>query len=373
MVFESDAMTFKHHATRTWHVASLSGNPDCIFVDFGMKQAAIILLLLVISCNPKQPQKTFTNPLLSSGPDPWVEFYNGMYYVTHSTGNNLKLYRTRHVSELASAESKVVWTPPDSGMNSREIWAPEIHRVNDKWYFYYAADDGNNNNHRMWVLENSSDDPFEGEWIDKGKLNLPGDKWAIDGTIFEHNSSLYFMWSGWEGDVNVRQDIYIARMINPWTADKERVLLSKPELDWEIKGASNDLPTVNEGPQILKHDNKIFIIYSASGCWTDDYSLGMLEAHTNAVLLEPSSWTKSQTPVFSKNPDAKAFGPGHNGFFKSPDGTEDWIIYHANPEAGQGCNKFRSPRMQKVTWTEGRPDFGKPVGLGEVLAVPSGE
>lgn len=335
------------------------------------KKIMVLLFFVVTGCETKT---TFTNPLLPSGADPWVEVYNGDYYVTHSTGRNLKLYRTKNLGDLAKAESKIVWTPPDSGMNSREIWAPEIHRVNNKWYFYYAADDGDNNHHRMWVLENSSGDPFEGTWVDKGKLALPNDKWAIDGSIFAHNGSLYFLWSGWEGDVNVRQDIYITRMINPWTPDSVRVLLSKPELPWEMKGASSELPTVNEGPQFLKHDDKVFVIYSASGCWTDDYSLGMLEASASSDLMDINSWTKSQRPVFSMNADSKAYGPGHNSFFKSLDGKEDWIIYHANPEPGQGCNNFRSPRMQRFTWTDdGWPDFGTPAKLGETLEAPSGK
>lgn len=345
------------------------------------KVAPIFLILFVLtSCGSRSAENStsqtrrFTNPLLPTGPDPWVIHHNGIYYATHSTGRNLKLYRTPTITDLASAESKIVWTPPDTGMNSKEIWAPEIHRVDNKWYFYYAADDGNNNNHRMWVLENSSDDPFAGEWVDKGKLNLPDDRWAIDGTIFDHNGSLYFLWSGWEGNVNVRQDIYIARMINPWTASDVRVLLSKPELPWEVRGASKDLPTVNEGPQFLKHGARVFIVYSASGCWTDDYSLGMLEADAEADLMTATSWTKSQQPVFQKNPDAKAFGPGHNSFFKSPDGKEDWIIYHANPEGGQGCGNFRSPRMQRFSWSEnGKPDFGRPVAIGDSIAAPSGE
>lgn len=321
-----------------------------------------------------QIPRRFTNPLLKTGPDPWVIHHDGTYYFTHSTGRNLTLYRTRAMSDVANAESKIVWTPPATGMNSKEIWAPEIHRVNGKWYFYYAADDGDNNHHRMWVIENSSEDPFEETWVDKGKLNLPDDKWAIDGSIFEHNGSLYFVWSGWEGDVNVRQDIYITRMNDPWTPGTKRVLLSKPEFPWEIKGTSDELPTVNEGPQYLRHENKILIVYSASGCWTDDYSLGMLEADAGADLLNPASWTKSKEPVFKMNAASGAFGPGHNSFFRSPDGKEDWIIYHANPEAGQGCNNFRSPRMQRFSWGEdGRPEFGVPVALGDSIEAPSGE
>jgi GH43 family beta-xylosidase len=342
---------------------------------------AVCIVIFLAACRPNSitgvaadsVSREFTNPLLPSGPDPWVAFHDGMYYVTHSTGNALKLYRTHDVSQLSKAESKVVWTPPSTGMNSKEIWSPEIHRLNGKWYFYYAADDGDNNHHRMWVLENSSKNPLEGTWMDKGKLNLPDDKWAIDGSVFEHNGGLYFVWSGWEGDVNKRQDIYITRMTNPWTAEGNRVRLSAPELPWEIKGASNDLPTVNEGPQFLKHDRKVFIIYSASGCWTDEYSLGMLQAETDDDLMLQGSWVKSQDPVFKKNPDGNSFGPGHNSFFKSPDGKEDWIIYHANPSPGQGCNDFRSPRMQRFTWrADGTPEFGVPVPLSEAIAVPSG-
>lgn len=318
--------------------------------------------------------RTFTNPIFSTGPDPWVEYHAGMYYAMHTTANSLKIYRTPAMSKLRDAESKVVWTAPSKGMNSREVWAPEIHHIDGKWYIYYAADDGDNANHRMWVLENQSADPFEGIWVDKGMLRLPDNRWAIDGSIFEFHGQLYFMWSGWEGPTNVRQDIYITKMSDPWTPIGNRVRLSKPELAWETKGTSKELPTVNEGPQFITHGDKAFIVYSASGCWTDEYALGLLTTDTSADLMNPSSWVKSPEPLFRKNAKSKAFGPGHNAFFKSPDGKEDWIIYHANPEPGQGCGKHRSTRMQRFGWnTDGTPEFGEPVPLGEAIAVPSGE
>ena len=319
----------------------------------------------------QEQARTFTNPLLNSGADPWVFQKDGWYYFTHTTGKNLRLYRTRQMSDLRNAEWRTVWTPPDTGMNSKQIWAPEIHFLQDKWYFYYAADDGLNENHRMWVLENASEDPFEGRWSDKGELELPGDKWAIDGTAFEHNGKLYFVWSGWEGDINLRQDIYITRMTNPWTAQGPRMLLSKPEHAWETNGGK---PAINEAPQFLKRNGKLFIIYSASGCWTDDYTLGMLWSHDTSDVLKPSSWIKHSKPVFTKEVLADAYGPGHNSFFTSPDGAEDWIIYHANPDPGQGCGGKRSPRMQPFHWSDdGFPEFGRPVALGEAVPVPSGE
>src|SRR5690606_26063170 len=155
------------------------------------------------------------------------------------------------------------------------------------------------------------------------------------------------------------QQLYIAKMSNPWTIEGERVQISEPEYDWEMHGL------VNEGPQILRNqDGEIFIIYSASGCWTDDYALGMLSFNEEGDPLNPDDWVKNPEPVLTKHPGNGAFGPGHNSFFKSPDGTEDWIIYHANPMSGQGCGGNRSTRIQKFTWTdEGEPYFGEPVKI----------
>ena len=91
---------------------------------------------------------------------------------------------------LKTAEQKTIFTPPQGTAYSKEIWAPEIHFINGKWYAYFAADDGNNNNHRMYVLENTSADPMQGEWIFKGKVADPSDKWAIDGDVFIHRQTI---------------------------------------------------------------------------------------------------------------------------------------------------------------------------------------
>jgi GH43 family beta-xylosidase len=321
-------------------------------------------------------QQNFTNPLMPSGADPWSIYKDGYYYYTNTTGRNITLWKTPSLAQLASAEKKVVFTPPAGKEYSKELWAPEIHFLQGKWYVYFAADSGHNKDHRMYVLENASADPLQGEWKYKGKLTTPEDKWSIDGSVFQHRKQLYFMWSGWEGDKNGQQNIYIAKMKNPWTLEGKRVLISKPELDWETvgdlgQGQDARHVNVNEGPQILEHGNKLFLIYSASGCWTDHYALGMLTADAKADLMNPASWKKSPQPVFKGSPTNQVFAPGHNSFFKSPNGKEDWILYHANSDPGQGCGGHRSPRAQPFTWNaDGTPNFGEPVKAGVVLPVP---
>jgi len=349
------------------------------------------LLLSIFLCAGiygQQPQAndhrpaTFTNPLLPTGPDPWVEYKDGFYYYMNTVGTNLALWRARSIADLGSAEKKVVWAPPATGPYCRDIWAPEIHFLSGKWYIYFAADGLNNQSHRIWVVENSSSDPFQGEWTLKGKVADASDKWAIDASAFEDRGQLYLIWSGWADDTNGTQSIYIARMKNPWTVEGPRARLSTPEYPWEKVGdvdqkkQPGDPPhiDVNEGPEILKHEDKIFLIYSGSACWTDYYALGMLEATSGSDLLNPASWKKSPKPVFQQSPEAGVYAPGHNGFFKSPDGKQDWLIYHANSQSGQGCGSHRAPRAQPFTWnTDGTPNFGVPVAAGVAIPRPSGE
>jgi GH43 family beta-xylosidase len=216
-----------------------------------------------------------------------------------------------------------------------------------------------------------------GDWTFKGKVGDETDKWAIDVSVFENKGKLYIIWAGWEGDKNGEQDIYIAQLKNPWTVGSKRVKISSPKYDWEKYGDLGEKSNpphvnVNEGPEILKHGNSLFLIYSASGCWTDYYALGMLSTSTDKNLLDSTSWAKSETPVFKQSIENKVYAPGHNSFFKSADGKQDWIIYHANSQPGQGCGKERSPRMQQFTWNkDGSPNFGVPVQEGLKLEAPS--
>src|SRR5690606_42126076 len=120
------------------------------------------------------------------------------------------------------------------------------------------------------------------------------------------------------------------------------------------------------------HDALPILVFSASGCWTDQYSLGVLEFTGEDDLLNPLHWKKHKKPLLTQSKKNKVYGTGHNSFFKSPDGKQDWILYHANSGPGQGCGGFRSPRMQPLHWDEnGFPVVGEPVSQTTILNTPS--
>lgn len=319
--------------------------------------------------------KYFENPVWSRGADPWAVYENGKYYFTYTAGNSLVIYVINKISdyfEEPNFKQHSLWRPPSGTMYSKNLWAPELHKINNKWYAYVAADDGENRNHRMYVLEYSASQLLRGgDWIFKGKITDPTDNWAIDGTILEHNDQLYTIWSGWSSPSNTStQNLYIAKMSDPWTIEGNRVLISRPDYSWEKKGSN-----INEGPAIIKNKaGEVFLTYSGSGYWVDDYCLGLMKLKPDGDPMVKSDWIKYDEPILIRNDEGGVFGPGHNGFFKSPDGTEDWIIYHARNLPGGGDTNYRNVRIQKVNWDEnGLPYFDKAVAINTRILRPSGE
>lgn len=320
--------------------------------------------LLAAVLGTAHARETITNPVSPHGADPWVVRKDGMYYYCHSRNGSIWVNTNRTLQGAVRFAGRKVWTPPSGKPWSKELWAPELHFLRGKWFIYVAADDGDNANHRMVVLESETADPL-GNYLFRGKISDASDKWAIDGTVLELDGKLYFVWSGWEGVVNVQQNLYIAPMSDPTTISGPRRLISEPDRDWERIGR----PFINEGPQVLQHNGQTFIIYSASGSWTDHYCLGRLRL-VGVDPLAPKAWIKCRTPVFGGT--ATVFSPGHASFTKSPDGQEDWIVYHTARHRGAGWD--RDINIKPFTWAiDGNPVFGYPESKGVPIPAPSGE
>ncbi len=306
----------------------------------------------------------FNNKLADSGNDPWVIWHEETlsYYYCYAENGGVCVAQLDNIYDLADAEGVTVWTPETGTSDySKELWAPELHFINDKWYIYVAADDGDNANHRMLCLEGNGKSPlmsFRYKRVVKAKT----DRWAIDGTVLQYDDELYFIWSGWEGTENVSQNLYIAKMSDPWTIEGDRVCISKPAYPWEKVGE----PLVNEGPTVIQYKGKVHILYSASGSRTDDYCLGLLTLSGRDPLKE-NAWKKSEKPVFSKTDEI--FGPGHASVTTSPDGSRWYLIYHANEESGTGW-AGRSVWAKEFTFDRNEyPVFGKPEPAGNAQHI----
>ena len=362
----------------------------------GARAAGTLLALSLLNACISRPQSsgtdagaacTFTNPV-APGADPWGVRKDGYYYMAQSqnpgTGkSSIWVFRSPKLTDLRR-DSVRVWTAPDTGWNQTHVWAPEIRFIDDRWYIYYAAGrpgpaDAPFIHQRSGVIRATGADP-RGGWEDLGPLDTGGDPatraddvWAIDLTVHRLGGQLYAIWSGWADNTPLArtpQYLYIARMSDPSTISGQRVLLSSPTEAWERREDPVEGLDLMEGPQVLEHAGNVFIIYSTRESWMPAYRLGQLRLRSpGADPMQPGSWIKSG-PVFAAANGV--YGPGHNGFAKSPDGTEDWLIYHAKVDTLPNWN--RVIRLQRIAWrADGSPDFGQPIASGVRLPVPSGE
>ena len=269
--------------------------------------------------------------------------------------------RAETIQGLGEAEPVVAWRKYESGPMSAHIWAPELHYIDGKWYIYYAAARADDIfDHRMYVLENEAANPLEGEWVEKGQVKTDWESFSLDATTFEHKGIRYYVWAQRDPNIVGNSNLYIAKMVSPWEIEGPQVLITKPEYDWETIGF-----LVNEGAAVLKRNGKIFITYSASK--TDyNYCMGLLTAEEDSDLLDPASWKKTDQPVFQTSEENGQYGPGHNSFTVSEDGTQDILIYHARDykeiEGDPLWDHNRHTRAQVFTWNaDGTPNFGVPV------------
>lgn len=341
----------------------------------------VILLLMQIGLcckvdevDEKTVDATFANPVWD-GADPWLTKQGDEYVYCYSANNSVVVSRSKYMTK--KGELKKIWSAPTSGWNSNCVWAPEIHFIDGHWYVYYAAGVSGPPfiYQRTGVLRSKTDDVFS-DYEDMGMLytgDHPEDPnsnvWAIDMTVFEHRGKLYAIWSGWKEQVDTDstpQHLYIQEMENPYTLKGTRVLLSSPDESWETGGPLN----LNEGPEVLKNEENVFVIYSCRESWLVEYRQGMLQLNDpDGDLLDPANWTK-KGPVFQGTD--QVLGVGHCSFAKSPDGTEDWIIYHSKKTSEPGWD--RDVRMQPFNWNvDGTPNFGTPIPAGKEINRPSGE
>ena len=157
----------------------------------------------------------FDSIISAPAADPWMIFHEGFYYFCESRDQTtIYIRKSKHHLDIGRDAGTKIWSPPRKGPNSKNVWAPELHFINGKWFIYYAADDGKNENHRMWVLESKTSDPL-GEYICRGCLEPKAG--PLTARSLPTMTQMYFVWSGWPGKVDGQQNLYVAPMSNPYT------------------------------------------------------------------------------------------------------------------------------------------------------------
>jgi GH43 family beta-xylosidase len=288
---------------------------------------------------------TYQNPLsIKNIGDPFVlRASDGKYYCyATSAPDGFKAWSSADLVHWT--DIGYVYRRKDDSWGESDFWAPEVVLHAGQYFMHYSARWGKNQSLRLGVATANSPsgpfvDVFNHPMFDFGYA-------AIDGhVLFDEEGRKYFYYSRdcSENVVDGRHEshLYVLELNDDLVSLKsEPFLVAKPEQEWELRSGAEW--RWNEGPFVLKHNDKYFLMYSANFYASRDYSVGyaVSESPTGPFIKA------ADNPVlFSTNTDIS--GPGHNSVTTSPDGKELFIVYHihTDPQNPSGDRQVCMDRM----------------------------
>lgn len=279
-------------------------------------------------------KNTYINDGVLSGiGDPYVITENGKYYmVATSDKTAFKLFSSVNLVDW-EYDSLIYTNVQENSWARTALWQPQIIKKDNKYYMYYSGQD-KNNTLRIGVAVCDTINGIYKDVTDKPIFDFGYA--VIDPNVYiDDDGSIYMYYSmdcseNKVDNINTSQ-IYIVKMdsMTSITA-KEGKMLITPDQEWEK--ISGNAFRWNEGPDILKHNGKYYLFYSANYFDSRSYSIGY------AVSDRPEGpFVKNKNPVLTSE-YSEISGTGNNSFFKSIDGKELFTAYHMHidPKAGFG-------------------------------------
>ena len=276
----------------------------------------------------------YPDPVLpGDAPDPYVTYDAalGYYYALYTECTRIRVHRAKTLAGLAQGECfEVFRADPEQNGIYGDLWAPEMHRIGDRWYLYSSGRTRPPEKNVLWVggyrlilFASHTSDPFDG-------FDFCGiadrENQAIDPTVIPAPDGRMFLCHTIHG----RGDgLFLRELVTPTTLSDRLMHFGSP--DAEREGGCN------EGAFFLTSPNgRRFIVFSAFGCFDDRYRLCVME-YTGGPFDSPDSWQKEDEPLLESF--GGFYGPGHASFFTAEDGNT-YIAFHA---------------MHQHAYSDGRP------------------
>lgn len=246
-----------------------------------------------------ETEPTCQNPLLPGNlADPAVIRHAGLFYL-YATGevDGDRGTRVFTSTNLVNWErGPIVFRP-----GQPHVWAPDVWRDpgSGRFYLYYTV------NQTVGVAE--ADNPL-GTFTVRRKFFDQ----AIDAHLFQDDDGRLFLYyvqlPGFR--------ISVQPMRTPTEPDGEPAVVLRPESEWEKRNGH-----VTEGPWLIKHARRYYLLYSGSGADTPDYAVGyaVADAPLGPFVRAPHN------PIIHRSEGL--YGPGHGCAIRD-DAGQWWHIYH---------------------------------------------
>lgn len=290
------------------------------------------------------PQSPYLNPVVGTDcPDPGVhrDPETDIYYAI-CTGGKFRIRRSydlvfwEDTGNVVLPEGKPSWAA-----NGGRNWAPEIHKVGEKWNVYYTSVNGSN----VLSIGVAYADTPTGPYTDSGSPLVQNSVGVIDPHFFEDEDGKRYLTYKIDGNSRGQATpIYIRSLKSNGLAfadgSSQTEILRNNSSTWE--------GGVVEGQWMIKRGNFYYLFYSGN-VYDSRYRTGVARATT---VTGP--YTKFGSPILSNN--SKWVGPGHGSVLKV---GGDWVfIYHAWPAlpgGGNDTSKGRYILVDRITWSDSWP------------------
>lgn len=253
-----------------------------------------------------------------------------------------------------------------------EVWAPEVHRFNGKWYivacmgdhsrkvgsFMLVSEGGLEGPYRL--IEGNVDKPFGDSFIGGPNFIVPGAYFHIDGSFFSEDDNAWLV---------LHNDLYAK-----FRPDMEDIV-TPTNLPLFAQTPYTPDP-YREGVYVFKHGGKYFLsqaIWDRQGTSADgttqfayNTTAGTKQYQYDSVLAVADRFEGPYSARWTAG-----VGLGHNNFFVDRDG-ELWSTFFRNPNQGYWADPSRIaqgavPGVVRMEWTgpEGNRVYVKRRNLGQ--------
>lgn len=323
----------------------------------------IRLLLLGLSfllCLQGKAQELPGNPLSVALGDPYIIFdeQSDLYYLygTGGTKNGFVVYSSKDLKDWKN-EGVIYNNQQEKSWGTKDFWAPEVYKWDDKFYLFYSAHWKENPNNELenYKIGVAVSDKPTGPFVDIESHPLfdPGYP-IIDANVYvaeDGKKYLYYSrccykhpveseiadWAKKNGIYDEIEESWVYGIeLKPdlsGVIGKPRLLLKPPvkmddkQAEWESRSVHNQ--EINrrwtEGSYLFKHNGLFYMMYSANHYAGPYYAVGYA---TSESPLGP--FVKSEfNPVLEKNSEkgGDVTGTGHNSVFVGKDGKM-YCVYH---------------------------------------------
>lgn len=286
----------------------------------------------------------FSNPVCPMYlADPYCFLHEGIYYAIGTGAAEagdasvpdkvIPMIRSR---DLQHWEELGPILHPPSEEKGGSFWAPEIGYEDGVFYLYYHP---NGNGQGFHIRVATSTTPA-GPYTDTGQpmTDVTANPFAIDSHVFRDDDGqryLFYATDFYESDATTFRGtaLVVDRLRSMTELAGQPQVVMRAHWPWQIYernrlmgGEVADWYTL-EGPSVVKRHGKYYCFYSGGNYQNDTYGVDYLTAdHPTGPWREGGDF---RGPQVLRSVPGKVIGPGHNSIVSSPDGTQDYMVYHA--------------------------------------------